>query len=116
MPEPLVVSEDRAVPPVDRVNADERRSPDPVDGEVGGPIDKDRDGDVTFSILLPPLITVTAKWTGYFTANGKKLPNTDFGLVKVNGTRVIGSIPGKKHPSVELYSDTVRLFAPGVVH
>ena len=88
---------------------DEPHKPDPIDARVSpGDI---VNGRLQFSILLVGDPIVTDEWSGYFTADKRKLPSTDFKILQVNGHRAVSAIASDKLPS-----ETVRLFAPGYSH
>jgi len=75
--------------------------------------------NIEFRIVLPNerWEEVNQDWTGYFIADGKKLPNTDFKIVKVNGRGAKGAIPANRLPAPDkLPSAEIRLFSPRVVH
>ncbi|MEO8841049.1 MAG: hypothetical protein ABI704_05725 [Kofleriaceae bacterium] len=98
------------------VPADETHAPAPVDAQTMPPISRVFD-NVVFSILLPANTEVVQGWTGYFLADGKKIPNTDFKIEKVVGRGAKGSIAAGKLPAPnKLPSSDVRLFSPRVEH
>jgi len=100
------------------VPADETHAPKPVDAQAMPPLYHFAD-DLRFAILMPPQEEpITQEWTGYFLADGKKLPNTDFKVVKVkNGRGATGSIAANRLSAPnKLPSSDVRLFSPRVVH
>ena len=98
------------------VPADETHAPKPVDGQTMPPLNRVFD-NVVFSILLPANTEVSQGWTGYFLADGKKIPNTDFKIEKVIGRGAKGSIAVDKLPAPDkLPSADVRLFSPRMEH
>lgn len=101
----------RAVP------ADETHAPAPIDAQAMPPIYRLYD-DIRFSILMPAQAEpITSEWTGYFLADGKKIPNTDFKVVRVKGRGATGSIAANRVAAPnKLPSADVRLFSPRVVH
>ena len=100
------------------VRADETHAPAPVDALTMPPMSRVFD-KVEFAILLPSnrREEVNLEWTGYFLADGQKLPNTDFKIVKVMGRGAVGSIVASKLSAPDkLPSANVRLFSPRVEH
>jgi hypothetical protein len=100
------------------IPADETHAPAPIDAQAMPPLSPVYD-HIDFSILMPAQAEpITQQWTGYFLADGKKLPNTDFKIVKVkNGRGATGSIAANRLPAPnKLPSSDVRLFSPRLEH
>ena len=101
-----------------RAPADETHAPAPIDATTLPPLHRAFDS-VEFVIRLPNdrWEEVNVEWTGYFVADGKKLPSTDFKVVHVNGRGATGRIAANRLPDPsKLPSGNVRLFSPRVEH